>query len=311
MKRMRKEEFFMYSETIVKLLEFMEKSQKTQLQIAKETGISNTLISQFIGGTYKGDNEEVANSIEKYLVLANERLENVDNTVFYKNLKNTKTSLFAVKYAHKNCEVVLLSGDAGAGKTTALEYYAKNNTGVIFVTASICTSSPTAILKEIALAIGKRASGSKGQIEKMLISVLSNSNRLIIIDEADQLTFNAIQAVRNLNDKAHVGILLSGNNKIYNQMVMGARCTEFDQVRTRIFVRPKVSNSYTIEEMQHIFPNVEPKGIGVLLKLAERESLRMAVKLFNAVIELGVNSGDIIKASDLKLVQEQFLGEIF
>lgn len=311
MKRMRKEEFFMYSETIVKLLEFMEKSQKTQLQIAKETGISNTVISQFIGGTYKGDNEEVANSIEKYLVLANERLENVDNTVFYKNLKNTKTSLFAVKYAHKNCEVVLLSGDAGAGKTTALEYYAKNNTGVIFVTASICTSSPTAILKEIALAIGKRASGSKGQIEKMLISVLSNSNRLIIIDEADQLTFNAIQAVRNLNDKAHVGILLSGNNKIYNQMVMGARCTEFDQVRTRIFVRPKVSNSYTVEEMQHIFPNVEPKGIGVLLKLAERESLRMAVKLFNAVIELGVNSGDIIKASDLKLVQEQFLGEIF
>lgn len=301
----------MYSETIVKLLEFMEKSQKTQLQIAKETGISNTVISQFIGGTYKGDNEEVANSIEKYLVLANERLENVDNTVFYKNLKNTKTSLFAVKYAHKNCEVVLLSGDAGAGKTTALEYYAKNNTGVIFVTASICTSSPTAILKEIALAIGKRASGSKGQIEKMLISVLSNSNRLIIIDEADQLTFNAIQAVRNLNDKAHVGILLSGNNKIYNQMVMGARCTEFDQVRTRIFVRPKVSNSYTVEEMQHIFPNVEPKGIGVLLKLAERESLRMAVKLFNAVIELGVNSGDIIKASDLRLVQEQFLGEIF
>ena len=299
MKRMRKEEFFMYSETIVKLLEFMEKSQKTQLQIAKETGISNTVISQFIGGTYKGDSEEVANSIEKYLVLANERLENVDNTVFYKNLKNTKTSLFAVKYAHKNCEVVLLSGDAGAGKTTALEYYAKNNTGVIFVTASICTSSPTAILKEIALAIGKRASGSKGQIEKMLISVLSNSNRLIIIDEADQLTFNAIQAVRNLNDKAHVGILLSGNNKIYNQMVMGARCTEFDQVRTRIFVRPKVSNSYTVEEMQHIFPNVEPKGIGVLLKLAERESLRMAVKLFNAVIELGINGGNTVKASDL------------
>lgn len=302
----------MYSETIVKLLGFMEKSKKTQLQIAKETGISNTVISQFISGTYKGDNEEVANNIEKYLVLANERLENIDNTVFYKDLENTKTSLFAVKYAHKNCEVVLLSGDAGAGKTTALEYYAKNNTGVIFVTASICTSSPTAILKEIALAIGKRATGSKGQIEKMLISALSNSNRLIIIDEADQLTFNAIQAVRNLNDKAHVGILLSGNNKIYNQMVMGARCTEFDQVRTRIFVRPKVSNSYTVEEMQHIFPNVEPKeGIGVLLKLAERESLRMAVKLFNAVIELGINGGNTVKASDLKLVQEQFLGEIF
>jgi len=301
----------MYNETITRLLEFMEKSGKTQIQIARETGFSGAVISQFISGTYEGDNDKIADSLEKYLVIATERLESSDNTIFYPELRNTKTSLFAVKYAHKNCDVVLLSGDAGAGKTTALRYYTQNNTGVIFITASTCTSSTSAILKEIASAIGKKATGNKSQIEKTLISVLSNSNRLIIIDEADQLTFNAIQAVRNLNDKAHVGILLSGNNRIYNQMVMGARCTEFDQVRTRIFVRPKVSNSYTVEEMQNIFPNVEPKGIGVLLKLAERESLRMAVKLFNAVIELGVNAGNIIRASELKMVQEQFLGEIY
>lgn len=300
----------MYSETITRLLEFMEKSGKTQNQIARETGLSGAVISQFIGGTYEGDNYKIADSLEKYLVIATERLENADNTVFYPELRNTRTSLFAVKYAHKNCDVVLLSGDAGAGKTTALRYYTQSNTGVIFITASTCISSPTAILREISSAIGKKTTGNKSQLEKTLISALNNSNRLIIIDEADQLTFNAIQAVRNLNDKAHVGILLSGNNRIYNQMVMGARCTEFDQVRTRIFVRPKVSNTYTIEEMQNIFPNVEPKGIGVLLKLAERESLRMAVKLFNAVIELGVSTKNIIKASELKMVQEQFLGEV-
>lgn len=300
----------MYNETITLLLEFMEKSGKTQIQIARETGFSSTVISQFISGTYEGDNDKIADSLEKYLVIATERLESSDNTVFYPELRNTKTSLFAVKYAHKNCDVVLLSGDAGAGKTTALRYYTQNNTGVIFITASTCTSSTSAILKEIASAIGKKATGNKSQIEKTLVSALSNSNRLIIIDEADQLTFNAIQVVRNLNDKAHVGILLSGNNRIYNQMVMGARCTEFDQVRTRIFMRPKVSNTYTVDEMQNIFPNVEPKGIGVLLKLAERESLRMAVKLFNAVIELGVSTRNIVRASELKLLQEQFLGEI-
>lgn len=53
--------------------------------------------------------------------------------------------------------------------------------------------------------------------------------------------------------------------------------------------------------MQHIFLNVESKGIGVLLKLAERESLRMAVKLFHAVIELDINSDDTVKASNLKM----------
>ena len=300
----------MYKKTIIRLLEFMEKSGKTQIQIARETGISGAIISQFISGTYESDNDKIADSLEKYLVIATERIESSDRTVFYPELRNTQTSLFAVKYAHKNCDMVLLSGDAGAGKTTALKYYTQNNTGVIFITASTCISSPTAILREIASAIGKKATGNKSQIEKTIVSALSNSNRLIIIDEADQLNFNAIQTIRNINDKAHVGILLSGNNRIYNQMVIGARCTEFDQIRTRCFVRPKVSNTYTLDEMQNIFPNVEKKGIGILLKLAERESLRMAVKLFNAVIELGVSKGNIVKASELKLVQEQFLGEI-
>lgn len=280
----------MYNETITRLLEFMEKFGKTQIQIARETRLSGAVISQFISGTYEGNNDKIADSLEKHLVIATEHLESADDKVFYPELRNTKTSLFAVKYAHKNCDVVLLLGYAGAGKTIALRHYTQNNTGVIFITASTCTSSTLAILKEIASEMSKKATGNKSQIEKTLVSALGNSNRLIIIDEADQLTFNAIQTVRNLNDKAYVGILLSGNNRIYNQMVMGARCTEFYQVRTRIFMCPKVRNTYTVEEMQNIFPNVEPKEICILLKIAERESLRMAVKLFNAVIELGVSN---------------------
>ena len=40
----------MYKKTITRLLEFMEKSGKTQIQIARETGISGAVISQFISG---------------------------------------------------------------------------------------------------------------------------------------------------------------------------------------------------------------------------------------------------------------------
>ena len=36
-----------------------------------------------------------------------------------------------------------------------------------------------------------------------LISQLSGSNRLIIIDEADRLSLQALQAIRDLNDQAH------------------------------------------------------------------------------------------------------------
>lgn len=82
----------MYSETITRLLEFMEKSGKTQNQIARETGLSGAVISQFIGGTYEGDNDKIADSLEKYLVTATERLENADNAVFYPELLMKPTS---------------------------------------------------------------------------------------------------------------------------------------------------------------------------------------------------------------------------
>lgn len=300
----------MYERIIKSLLEFMEETQTSQSQISRETGFSPTTISQFINGTYNGNVAEIAKAIENYLGIARERMHNTKATVFYEGLQNTQIALFAARYAHKNCEVVLLSGDAGAGKTTALEHYKRNNTGVIFVTANICMSSATAILQEIANAMGKHIQGNKKQIMKSLIEILSDSKRLIIIDEADQLTFSALQAVRNLNDKAHVGILFSGNNKIYNQMVMGSKCTEFDQIRTRIFVRPKVSNEYSIEEMEHIFPNTEQDALRTLLKIAERESLRIAVKLFNTVIEMGISNGGTVKAKHLRMVQNQFLGEV-
>ena len=92
-------------------------------------------------------------------------------------------------------------------------------------------------------------------------------------------------------------------------MVVGAKCTEFDQIRTRIFVRPKVSNTYTIDEMQNIFPNTEDDALRTLLKIAERESLRTAIKLFNVIAEMGITGVGKVKAQDIKAVQTQFLGE--
>ena len=63
----------MYNETITRLLEFMEKSGKAQIQVARETGLSGAVISQFISGTYEGDNDKIADSLEKYLVIDTEQ----------------------------------------------------------------------------------------------------------------------------------------------------------------------------------------------------------------------------------------------
>ena len=50
---------------------------------------------------------------------------------------------------HRHGDMALVFGDAGAGKTTALEHYANDHTGVVMVTANACTSSAVSVLQMI------------------------------------------------------------------------------------------------------------------------------------------------------------------
>ena len=56
------------------LSEFMQLTGKTQREISREAGLSPSVISQFLNGTYIGDNKEVANTLMKYLRVAKDRL---------------------------------------------------------------------------------------------------------------------------------------------------------------------------------------------------------------------------------------------
>ncbi len=110
----------MIEEIRTELASFMEQTGKSQSQVAKETDLSTATISQFLGGIYGGDNAKVAKTLKKYLKLAQSRRNVIKTETFYEGLRNTRTALFAAEIAHTKCEIVLLSGAAGAGKTTAL-----------------------------------------------------------------------------------------------------------------------------------------------------------------------------------------------
>lgn len=286
------------------LIAFMEQSGKNQRQIADEIGISPTTVSQFISGTYPGDIDGIAETISKYLRIAKERLNQSRGITFYDGLENFKIVTAAAKYAHKNCDIVLVRGDAGAGKTTALKHYVEHSAGVIFITANSCLNSANAILKEIALAAGKQPRGKKEVLMKSIVTYLSGTSRLIVIDEADHLTLGALQAIRNLNDEAHVGIVLAGNNKLYDQMVEGSRGGQFDQLRTRIFLKPLVRNEYKIEEIEHMFPNCDTPLWKILLEKADKTSLREADKLYRFGQECAAEQNVKLTASFLKAIME-------
>lgn len=291
----------MHQEVARELSDFIKRTGKSQQQIAKETTLSPSVISQFLKQSYKGDNEAVAKTVSQYLKMAESRITAPKHVSFYKDMHNTRDVLFACFHAHCQGDIVLVYGDAGAGKTTALEYYTKDYSGVVMVTANSCTSSAASILQLIGRKTGKVLAGKKELLMASLVDYFRNTGRLVIIDEADHLTLSALQAVRNLNDQAGIGIVLSGNNKIYTQMLQGSRCSELEQLRTRIVVRRMVRNEYSLEEFKVIFPETPVECLPYLIKLATDESLRTAIK----ILELAYRHTDRMDLETLQAVRHQ------
>lgn len=188
--------------------------------------------------------------------------------------------------------------------------YADTNTNVLFVTANACTASATAILGLICKKIGLHVPARRATLMNILVEHLTGTNRLIIIDEADHLSLDALQAVRNLNDEANCGIVLSGNDKIYTQMIDPHRRSAFEQIRTRIVVRKKVFNEYNVEEMEAMFPTLNFECVGYMLKLACAESLRTAIKLYDVASETAETKKQKVTVKLLRDTQQELLGEV-
>lgn len=290
---------------------YMGESGKSQKQIAREIAVSPAALSQFLDGIYTGDNASIADKLQSWMTLEAKRNTKKEHSRMSLDVENTKTVLFVCEYAHTKNDITLIFGDAGAGKTTALEYYRDKNAGVIMITANACTSSATSILKMLCNETGRNISGRKDIIMNELVKYFKGTNRLIIIDEADHLTLSALQAIRNLNDMAKVGIVLSGNNKIFLQMIGGAKSSEFQQLRTRITVRRKLSNKYKKKELQHIFPTLPDDCIAFVSLLAEKESLRTAKKIVELAYDYAGSLKQDISLEALELVKNDVLQGIY
>lgn len=212
-----------------------EATGKTQSEVARAIGVSAATLSGFLRNTYAGNVEEVAVRVLDYLQREGKRLVAPQEPGF------VETSIAAdvmtvAEYTHMHSCLGLVYGEAGLGKTTALERYAKAHPDVVMITAGIDVSGPKAIIEELMEALGKREYGTLRRGTAAIIDTLRDSRRLVIIDEAQHLSYRALEAIRKVHDQAKVGILLAGNREVYDRM-LGRRGALFAQFFSRVGIR--------------------------------------------------------------------------
>lgn len=203
---------------------------------AKLAGIAASTLSAWMAGKYAGDNDRVAADVRKWLDSrrAGARARSVLPPVLGFVLTETADRfLDTLEHAQYVVDMVVIAGGAGVGKTTAARRYASENPNVWLLTCEPSIGSTHAMLDYLctALNVAERSSNKRAHaVQKRLTS----SEGLLIVDEAQHLTTQALDQLRSIHDQAGVGIALIGNEEVYGRLDGGGRVAKFAQLTSRI-----------------------------------------------------------------------------
>ena len=99
---------------------------------------------------------------------------------------------------------------------------------------------------ELALAMGiADAPYQRGALSRLLRHRLRDTNSLIIIDESDWLSYDAIEELRILQEECNIGLAFTGNHKVYDRLTGGTRSVDFARLFSRVAKKVVINNIKT------------------------------------------------------------------
>ncbi len=227
--------------------------------IAQNVGCSSTTVNLFINDNYKVSPEklvEISRKFESYL----NNFEQAKRVAVSGHLKFVMTS--TAQTIFNTCNYVIgykkigvVVGEPGCGKTIACEQFAiKNSTSILLkITPTTTRSSLLGMLcNELKLSFSPRQLDIPFQ---QIIKSLQSTNRLLMIDEGENLDSKCLEIVRRIQDFAGIPILICGTDRILYRL-KGFR-GELAQLYSRIGVKCEVgllSQSDTKLILQENYP---------------------------------------------------------
>jgi len=267
-------------ETCESLKEFIAASGKTQAATARELGVSEALLSQFLSGTYKGNINDVTEKVKQYIETESKKSKSPCLPQFTETC-TVKGIWYALKFSHVHGDIALIYGEARRGKSETLKKYTRKNDKVIYIEADSTISNAKSILEEVWEAMGNKNKEPERYLKKGIIEALKDSGTLIIIDDAQHLTLKAMDIMRVIHENAKIGIVFSDNQHVYDRM-LGREATQYAQLYSRIGIKKYVPAAVPIEDVREILKGFEISKdcIAFLHKLANsRGGLRYMLKI--------------------------------
>ncbi len=208
--------------------------------IARQAGLGISTLHAWKGGKYNGRSETVAEKVQRWLDAQAARAGTRAALPPAPGFVMTKTaSRFweVLEHAQHMPDLVVIAGGAGVGKTTACKGYQAQSSNVWIVTMEPCISSTSNFLTALAETLEVTERGSPQRLSRAIVRKLVGTAGLLIIDEAQHLSSQALDQLRTIHDLAEIGIAVVGNETVFARFGAEHRTAQFAQLYSRIGMR--------------------------------------------------------------------------
>lgn len=223
--------------TIVELKELMETYELTNVYVAKATGLSNTTVSMWINGTYKGSNTKIEEKIKNFITREKARYSNCSIPIVEISIMEIVKEIARLCHTHGRIGVCV--GAAGLGKTVAAKDYVSRYMDAVLIESDYSYTARSLLL-ELHHKLGLTCKGSAYNLMNEVVDKLSNSGRLLIIDEAENLRREALEITRRIHDKTGIGLLLIGRDILLKNL--RGHENQFDQMYSRVMYKKNLKS---------------------------------------------------------------------
>lgn len=291
------------------LRELMDRNKISITAVARGIGLSTATISQWLNHKYRGDVKKVEDAVRKFLTLQEERKARQETALCDPGFIKTSVASKVFEVAsicHVDSDIGVVCGDSGLGKTTAVKQFAAEHAGVILLEADLGYTARVLFL-ELHKVLGLDGVGSLHTLFDEAVSKLRGSGRLIIVDEAEHLPYRALEMLRRLYDRAGVGVVLVGMQRLLGNL-RGLK-GDFAQLYSRVGVKAVLSvlRPTDVEEIVHAtLPG--SNGIWKAFHEATEGNARVLNKLIKRSAHIAEINGTEITADVIKAAKQTLIG---
>lgn len=213
----------------------------TRKFIAEEAGYRDSALSAWMNKKYSVKDMAFEVALRSALERILERRFMSGNREA-KKFRRVKTSVVEAMFSTaKICQyqglIGLLTGKGGRGKTTAAEMYRASVSNVVYVRTSRFMTR-----KHLMQAIAKQVAVDEKSAYEMLVKVCGKLRRrksLVIFDEAENISLDLLDTVRQINDWANAGLLFIGQEAFYDTLAKARPSHEYLVDRFKLRMRVK------------------------------------------------------------------------